>query len=774
MGDDDELMTFDSLLGRLDALGRRRRLLFGAIGAAKTAQVAVGLALLTFVLDWLFKLPVGVRVVMAAFAVAAGLLYVVRGFIRPVTRPVSADELALLVEKSDPALNDSLISALQFQRAAAAGTASESPALIQLTVDEAVKALGQRSFSNAVSLTPAFKPALAAAAIVLTATCGWLSYPEMGRLWLDRFVLFRNTPWPKRTNLKIVIVDQDKFTVSEEAGRTVIHVPERSPLHVQVNSEGVVPSDVELVTSGLDDRSEEQRFSMGRPAGKDFFQHIFPPLTQSIVMHAVGGDDQDDDPTVEIRVARAPRVQKFWVDYEYPSYTGLTPRTLPDANISAPEGTRLTFHFQVNMPLQGFDLAFEKAGSQPMSPGADGSFTRTLIVEQSDFYTYRLTGENGIASVDVPRYVITAEPDQTPRVQVDLPGSDSLICTPDAVIPLRGTATDDYGIAKLALRWGATDDTLPLAVDIAGDALLSPMGGRSVSFYRDLTLRDLSPPAGPESRPAGTAAGLAVGDQFRFKFLATDNRVTPTQPEPHRQFGDHTYMVQVLAPTEVERELAQRQSRLRERVNEILVLAQARKQETDDVRDSLSRKEMDAKVAADKLIAIESGQTRVSTELAGATRQFMRVFDGYLYNRLDPGNLTEKLLTVLGGLYRTSGEADPFKLYGQAVATVRPQASEAEVMGRLTVIVEIFLRSAAERSPEAARRLGQAGLVSAKPECVDMLRSAGEMQQLLIEDLKLLEEKLEAWEDYLDVVQGVRDLIEAQQGIKKKAEQLTK
>ena len=48
------------------------------------------------------------------------------------------------------------------------------------------------------------------------------------------------------------------------------------------------------------------------------------------------------------------------------------------------------------------------------------------------------------------------------------------------------------------------------------------------------------------------------------------------------------------------------------------------------------------------------------------------------------------------------------------------------------------------------------------------------MQKLLIEDLKALEEKLEAWEDYLDIVQGFKDLLDLQKGIRKKAEQLTK
>ena len=210
-------------------------------------------------------------------------------------------------------------------------------------------------------------------------------------------------------------------------------------------------------------------------------------------------------------------------------------------------------------------------------------------------------------------------------------------------------------------------------------------------------------------------------------------------------------------------------------MTEILQLAEARKTDCEQLIEVLQSEATATRSRARTASAtIESGQSRVTSELSGITRQFQRVFDGYLYNRLDPKNLTEKLLVVLAELYRSSADIDPFKLYGEAISRVRPQASEAELMGRLTLILDLFIRCAAERSPEVSRRLAQANLVLAKSESVAFLRTAVEMQKLLIEDLKALEEKLEAWEDYLDIVQGFRDLLDLQKGIRKKAEQLTK
>src|SRR5262249_7308391 len=151
---------------------------------------------------------------------------------------------------------------------------------------------------------------------------------------------------------------------------------------------GKVPDEVEIVTAPLGDEGQTNTFAMGRPAGRDYFQHIFPPLSEAIVFHAIGGDDTDSDPLFEIRGARAPRIQRFWGDYEDPPYTGLKPRTAPDANIAAPEGTRLTMHFEPNMrKLLEFELVLEKGGSQMLEPAADGTYTSSLLLEKSDFYS---------------------------------------------------------------------------------------------------------------------------------------------------------------------------------------------------------------------------------------------------------------------------------------------------------------------------------------------------------------------------------------------------
>jgi hypothetical protein len=751
-------MNFEPLLKGLRALVAKRRLALGTAGIASAVAAVAALAVVTYALDRFLRLPVGVRGVHLALCAAGVFLVLRRSLFRPLAEPFGDQDAAMLVERVRPDLDDRLISALQLRDEAAAGRLVGSPELVEDAIRRTLSDVAPIDFRAAYDARHVRRP-LGAAAVGLVLVCAGAAFaPQEFSIFVRRCLLLGDVRWPRATELKLVVVDGEQFARTSEDGVEVYAVPERTPLQVRVEAVGKTPSAVDLVVRTLDSAEKPRTFAMGRPGGKEYFQHIFPPLVQSLRLHATGGDDDDDEPAIEVRVSRAPRIQRFAAALTPPAYTGATPKTVSENNLVTPEGTRLRFRFEVNMPLAAFELAFDKAGVQTLSPGADGAYEYEFLLRQSDFYTYRLKGANGVNSVEAPRYVLTAEPDQLPRVQLELPAQTATPITPNALIPLRGTATDDHGVTVVEVRWSAADEGLAEALPLTTADLLRPLGSAQVPFYRDLSPADFRTPE--------------IGARIRFKLLVADNRMTEADPEPHRQFGDYEYSLQVMAPADVERELVQRQSRLRERVRDLLALAESRLAETDALLaqgDAASTTDLAAKLAQ-----IETGQNRITVELAGTGRQFMRIFEGYLYNRLDAGNLTEKLLVVMAAIYRGSLETDPFKIYGEALAQVRPQVTEGDLMGRLTVILDLFVRTAAERSPEAVRRLAQAGLTTNAADRVELLRGAKTQQQALIEDLRALEDRLEAWEDYLDVIQGLRDLIDLQKGVKGKAEKLTK
>lgn len=747
-------------------------------GAPKLLILGAALAGATFALDFLLHLPAAARGVLLAISLVVLCLAVYRNILRPLSRKPSMEDLALLAEAAEPEIKDQLISALQLERDLEAGRTSESPEMIRALVEDTVQKFQNHDFAKAVELRSCVRPMLlglgAIAALVIAATLA----PAHAKLWFQRQILLLDVPWPQKNTLVVSILDIERFSPKNDGNRVILHVPERTPLQVTVTAaEGkALPDEVRLVTQVLDSDEDVQSISMGRAGGKAFFQHIYPPLLRSIAFHAEGGDDDDDVPLYEIRVARAPRVVRFWADYEYPEYTGLARKSLTDSNISAPEGTRLVMNFEVNLEMSQFLLEFEQLGAQSPTRGANGVYTFPLTITGNDFYTYKLTGSNGVTAADTPRYVVTCENDLAPRISVELPGSNSLLVTPEATLPMKGTASDDHGIAEIGFRYGAKSGELTDgSVSFQGEDLIGEAGARQLTFFSPVKIADLMLAARPasEGQPAQAARPLAEGDRFAFRFLATDNRKTAVNPEPHRAFSDSEISVQVLSSRDLQRELAQRQVRLRDRIKDLANLVEARIADTTSLIEA-AKTESDQEQLRSRFWGVEQDQNRISIGLAASARQFQKVYDGYLWNRVDPGFLTEKLIDVLIGLHRQAAQADSSQLYGEALEKVRAQIDEAHLMGRLSVILDLLLRTSVVRSPEAYRRLARAGLQTARDVRIAELQGALEMQKLLREDVLLLVEKLEAWEDYLDVIQGFRDLLDAQKSIEKQIEKATK
>jgi hypothetical protein len=769
-------MDLAPVVARLGALSRRLLLRILAEGGSRLLLMGLGLGALTFLLDLWLRLPGAVRGVLLLASLLLLALEARRRLFRPLLRKPGVDELAVLAEAADPGLQDQLISAIQLERALAEGRTRESPELIRRVVAETRARFAQADFRRAVDLRPARRPLLLALAALSTAGLLVAARPDLARLWFERQILLRATPWPQANTLVVTIVDLEKYSPVVEGGRTVLFVPERTPLQLTVTAAAgkSLPPEVLLVARSHDGGGGVQEISLGRAQGRDHFHHVFPPLLRSLDFHVVGGDDQDEDPSFEVRVARAPRIVRFAADYEYPPYTGLEDRSTPDANLSAPEGTRITMRFEVNMDLEEFVIDFEAQGPVQPVRRPDGTWIHALTLTANDFYAYRLRGANGVNSQDSPRYVLTVEPDQAPRVTIELPPAGSLLVTPDALIPIQGTATDDYGVTALEIRHGRTstalaDGMLPLDPS----AFRPPLPARQSDFFAAVPTAAFllaDPPA--EGAPASPPRPAREGDRFLFKLLVADNRATRAAPGPHRVFSDFEFQVQVLSPRDLERELAQRQTRLRSRMQEIAGLIDRRIIETGELRQHLVAA-ADAEPPRQAFWNLEQDQSRITTELQAAGKVFVRVYDGYLWNRVDPSFLTEQMISSLSAVYRSGRSRDPFQIYGAALAEVRSRVQEGELMGRLTVILDLMIRCAAELAPEAYRRLALAGLAGARDERLLRLDEAMDAQRALREEVQRLIDRLEAWEDYLDIIQGLRDVQEIQSGVAKKIEQIT-
>ncbi|MSR74266.1 MAG: hypothetical protein EXS14_02180 [Planctomycetes bacterium] len=763
-----------TVVARLHSLGRRRTLAVALRGATGPMAAAAGLAVTGLLLDWWLHLPVAVRAIHLAASVAFVGVLCWRQLVKPLSRRPGLEQLALLAEASDPRLGDQLISALQLERDLNAGVAVESPELIHALVADSAQRFSTETFRNAAPLAPAFG-ALCLGLLACCVPAGIAAADsEIASIWLQRSLLLREVPWPRMHYLVVEISDAAEMSREMQGDNFVFHVAERTPLQVNVSAEPgtKLPDSVNMLVTPIGDTSDAREIPLGRsPSGA--FQHIFPPLMASFSFSVSGGDDDDGLPLYEIRVARAPRVTAFSAHYEYPSYTGMQPRDLPDANISAPEGTRITLHFTVNMGLTAFRLNFEKAGAAEPTLQPDGTWNHTFTVSASDVWSWKLQGENGVASTAVPRYVVTCENDQPPHLALELPGSTTLLVTPQAVIPFKGVASDDFGVTELGLRYGTDPKVLGLSVPFNATDLATPLGGRTVPFFRaqPVAALRLAAESATEAMPSRPERAPGDGERFAMRLAVADNRVTATQPEPHRILSEQEFRVQVISPQELQKEFSQRQVRLRDRAADITTLLDQRIAETSDLIAVL-RASSDQPPGEPRFVALEQGVVRIQGELGSLSRQFQRIADGYLWNRLDHGFLTEKLMEVLGAGFLAHPEQESSAAWAQALKDVRPAIDEATLMGRVAAILQLALNTALELAPAATK---QFAVVNATPMPARLapLETVLPLLQKLRDGVAALTERLESWENYLDVIQGFRELLDLEKGVEHKLRKVT-
>jgi hypothetical protein len=181
-----------------------------------------------------------------------------------------------------------------------------------------------------------------------------------------------------------------------------------------------------------------------------------------------------------------------------------------------PEGTKLTLLGRANTLLGEVQYVDRSALAQT-APDTDenpvdvASTVRSVAPDGTEFaialgealgsrvVEVRLLDRFGLCSEQIPRYVLAIQEDTIPEVSTQFVGIGSAI-TPNAILPVTGTITDDHGIAVAHLELACGDERLikvPLQL-INGEKL-----------EQKIDLRLLAEEKGFELQ-AGESLGLAV------------------------------------------------------------------------------------------------------------------------------------------------------------------------------------------------------------------------------------------------------------------------
>lgn len=147
-----------------------------------------------------------------------------------------------------------------------------------------------------------------------------------------------------------------------------------------------------------------------------------------------------------------PYIERIDARYDFPDYMELVSKTEEDrGDITAPVGTRVALRVTANKPVVSGELRFSDGRSVDLEVAGEdleGSF----VVREDLSYSIHVVDSDDFANDDPVEYYVRALQDRAPRVAILEPERDTQVSPVDEVV-IRAEAEDDFGLAAFSLNY---------------------------------------------------------------------------------------------------------------------------------------------------------------------------------------------------------------------------------------------------------------------------------------------------------------------------------
>jgi hypothetical protein len=430
----------EALVDRLTTFRRHvvRHLLFA--GAARVIAEIVAGCVLSLLLDRSLRLSLPMRVIfLIAMACALGyevwkrliVPFQIRGDLVGVAAAIDrargnhngtslAPRVATVLELPELLNREAPPSAVMVERAVVCADDSLRDVNFESNLDDRRH---QLNFSAIVGI------------LIVTILLIFLNLGTVG-LWARRWFAGSNEPWPQKTYLDVLGMQNGK-----------IIVPRGEPYTLRLTttpSSRVIPDAISLrLREGKGPRTSA---AMSKFAGNDF-RYDLPAVQIPVTFEAEGGDDDIGPFTIE--PVDRPRIVSLSLVSQHPTEKEPQQHNFggQDADLAFLPKTRLHLEFEANVPI---DQA--KVGGAPaeVKQIADKKFAIEWTHEKPVAMQIEIISSQAkLTSLPTP-VTIGLKIDQPPRVSLSFSGVRQRI-TPMAKIPLTILARDDYGVAQIDL-----------------------------------------------------------------------------------------------------------------------------------------------------------------------------------------------------------------------------------------------------------------------------------------------------------------------------------
>jgi hypothetical protein len=457
------------ITSRLAEIRSRHLMVTAVVGAARALALLLLCLTVIMAVDFVFDLPLYIRAVLLAAALAAVGSIILARVVRPLRSPPDDDEVALWVERAQPELGQRLISAVQLARGSEPGF---SRSMLASLHEQAELLTAPIDAGDLVRADPVLKWMGIGTALLLGLVIGLGLLGADGRDLLLRSLCVPGIEVPRKTRVDLLTPVQTIIARGED-------------VEINARARGIIPAEGVLEaawsaspkrTYPVPRRTEPQPPEL---AGPDVFSVTLRGVLEDLTYRVRLNDGRSIEGS--IRVSVRPFAQKVDAVLLPPAYTGQPRVPRPSGDLVMLEGSRLELAVESSKPVRRATLRSISGDGRgqsrvvlltdsgpgrvyPLLPDDDGSSPRRLravdgaqnsipIPRGTRGLAFLLVDDDGLETRDPTVYRVELLPDLPPTVRVVSPTRKEEVLTRQARVRVAFDVTDDIGLASLRIRY---------------------------------------------------------------------------------------------------------------------------------------------------------------------------------------------------------------------------------------------------------------------------------------------------------------------------------
>lgn len=637
---------------------RLRRVLW-AYGVGWLVAVTLTALLLAGLADWAIHASVGMRLLFDALILGALGWALVRFLVAPLTVRLGDLEVAHRIERLYPELGEQVSSTVAFLAADDEDPLAGSRALRDHVIHATFARSQDLEFPEVVQPRAARKACAGAIVVAGVALALALVAPADAAIAVRRLLdPLAGPDWPKRTRLELAEIPA--------------RIAKGDPFQLTAHVTGKIPARVTV----------QYRFAGGEETppeplawvDEDTCRGGFDPAIRPFEFRVAGGDAATE--WLPVDVVPAPEITELELSLTYPAYTQLASEKYPEGrgHIQAVVGTVVKLSARANKPLVRAEIAWSKGTMSPAIVGADSqSVSARFTVTASDQYRILVTDGEGInnATRSPKEYRVDAVPDTAPEVTIEQPPGDIEV-TAQAIVPLRGLAKDDFGVARLELLHRKEDSGAAASAPENQNAPAEPWS-KDTLFSGPKRPKRLLQPHVWNLAPLGLRPGSVV----RYRLAAADAR-----DKPNPNVGQSRELrLRVVSKEDFARQIENEQQLLREEIERVLKMQE---NAAAQVADLAKQARVAGKLKVNDVEGLQTAellQRRVQEKIADSEQSLKQQVENLLarlkQNGISDPETTKRLVMAGSELSRVAEEHLP--TIARSLTQARKSAKEPDV-----------------------------------------------------------------------------------------------